>query len=236
MVFDADIAGKYDEWYGRPEGKYADAMEKDLFLKLARPLEGQTLLDIGCGTGHNLEFFRKIGLQATGIDASEPMLEIASNKLEAEVRLSLGRAESLSFKDRSFDIVTLITVLEFSSDPRAALREAGRVAREAVYLGVLNKASILGISRRAKGVFRHSIYNEAKFFTVWEIGRMVRRELREYPYTWQSALVLPLKWHRYSHKLDRLLSFRRNPLGAFLGVCIRQPGFCWKEEWGSLNR
>ena len=236
MVFDVNTAGKYDEWYQRPKGEYADAMEKDLFLKLARPLEGQTLLDVGCGTGHNLEFFRQIGLQATGIDASESMLEIASKKFGVDIKLSLGRAESLSFKDRSFDIVTIITVLEFSPDPAAALREASRVARDEVYLGVLNKASLLGITRRVKGKLRKSIYNEAKFFTIWEIERMVRRELSGYPYTWQTALVLPLKWHRRCHRLDQLLSFRRNPLGAFLGICIRRPGFCWRERWGSRNR
>ena len=236
MVFDVNTADKYDEWYRRPKGKYADTMEKYLFLKLARPLEGQTLLDVGCGTGHNLEFFKQIGLQASGVDASEPMLEVASSRFGSETRLSLGRAESLSFEDRSFDIVTLITVLEFSPDPMAALREAVRVAREAVYLGVLNKASLLGVTRRVKGRFRQSIYNQARFFTIREIERMMKRELREYPYAWQSALVLPLSWHRRCHRLDQLLSFRRNPFGAFLGVCIRRPGFCWTEKWGSGDR
>jgi ubiquinone/menaquinone biosynthesis C-methylase UbiE len=236
MVFDVKTAGKYDEWYQSPKGKYADAMEKDLFLRLARPMKGQTLLDVGCGTGHNLEFFTQIGLEATGIDASEPMLEMAANKSGVEANLSLDRAESLSFKDRSFDIVTLSTVLEFSPNPAAALNEAARVAREEVYLGVLNKASLLGITRRVKGKLRQSIYNQARFFTIWELERMVRRELGEYPYTWQSALVLPLGWHARCHRLDRLLSFRRNPFGAFLGVCIRRPGFCWTEKWGSRNR
>ncbi|RLC93095.1 MAG: class I SAM-dependent methyltransferase [Chloroflexi bacterium] len=225
MAFDAETAGKYDEWFRSPKGKYADAMEKELFLRLAHPVRGQTLLDVGCGTGHNLEFFRQIGLQATGVDASEPMLGIASSKLGLEANVSLGRAESLGFKDRSFDIVALITVLEFSPDPAAALSEAARVAREEVYLGVLNKASLLGITRRLKGRFRQSIYNQARFFTIWELERMVSRELGGYPHTWQSALLLPLGWHARCHRLDRLLSFRRNPLGAFLGVCIRRPGF-----------
>jgi ubiquinone/menaquinone biosynthesis C-methylase UbiE len=236
MAFDVKTAGKYDEWYQSPKGKYADAMEKDLFLRLARPMKGQTLLDVGCGTGHNLEFFTQIGLEATGIDASEPMLEMAANKSGVEANLSLDRAESLSFKDRSFDIVTLSTVLEFSPNPAAALNEAARVAREEVYLGVLNKASLLGITRRVKGKLRQSIYNQARFFTIWELERMVRRELGGYPYTWQSALVLPLGCHARCHRLDRLLSFRRNPFGAFLGVCIRRPGFCWAEKWGSRNR
>ncbi len=29
-----------------------------------------------------------------------------------------------------------------------------------------------------------------------------------------------LGWHHYCHKADRSLSFRKNPFGAFPGICI----------------
>jgi len=222
--FDADVAAKYDEWYRTTGGRYADAMEKELFLKLVQPRKGQNLLDVGCGTGHNLEFFRELGLEVAGIDSSESMLEIATKKLQAGVSLYPGRAEELRFKDGSFDIVTLITVLEFSSDPAGALKEAARVAREKVYLGVLNRACIVAIARRLKGRFRESVYNQAKFYTIWGIEQMVERELGNVPLTWGSVLLFPLGWHRCCHRADRLLSFRRNPFGAFLGICINVAG------------
>jgi ubiquinone/menaquinone biosynthesis C-methylase UbiE len=222
--FDTDVAAKYDEWYRKPEGRYADALERELFLRLVQPRKGQSLLEVGCGTGHNLEFFRELGLEVAGIDPSEHMLEIAGKKLQAGATLSLGQAEGLNFEDGSFDIVTLITVLEFCSDPAEALKEAARVAREKVYLGVLNKASLLAIVRRVKGRFRESVYNQAKFYTIWGIERMVKRELGDVPLTWGSVLFFPLGWHRYCHRADRLLSFRRTPFGAFLGVCINVAG------------
>jgi len=222
--FEADVAAKYDDWYRRPEGRYADALERELFLRLVQPRKGQSLLEVGCGTGHNLEFFRGLGLEVAGIDPSEHMLEIAGKKLQAGATLCLGQAEELNFEDGSFDIVTLITALEFCSDPAEALKEAARVAREKVYLGVLNKASLLAMVRRVKGRFRESVYNQAKFYTIWGIERMVKRELGNVPLAWGSVLLFPLGWHRYCHRADRLLCFRRNPFGAFLGLCIDVAG------------
>ena len=220
MEFNADVASKYDEWYQRPEGKYADALEKELFLRLVQPQKGQSLLEVGCGTGHNLEFFKELGLDVTGIDSSKPMLQIAASRLGSGVKLSLGKANRLEFDDNSFDIVALITILEFIPDPAEALKEAARVTREKVYIGVLNKASILGITRRVESGFRKSIYNHARFYTSWEIERMVKGALDKVSLTWESILLSPLGWHRYCHRIDRSLSFHRNPFGAFLGICI----------------
>jgi len=217
--FNVDVAAEYDQWYQRLEGQYADAQEKKLFLRLVQPQREQSLLEVGCGTGHNLEFFSKLGLNVTGVDSSEPMLQMAMKRLGPEVKLLLGKANKLAFDNNSFDIVTLITVLEFLPDPAGALMEAARVSREKVYIGVLNKASILGIVRRLEGRFRKSIYNQARFYTIWEIERMSRRVLDNVSLRWENVLFFPLGWHRYCHRIDRFLSFQRNPFGAFLGIC-----------------
>jgi ubiquinone/menaquinone biosynthesis C-methylase UbiE len=174
------------------------------------------VLDVGCGTGHNLAFFKESGLKAAGIDASKPMLDVAAKKLGTSVGLHLGHAEELPFDSESFDIVTLITVLEFVPNPERVLSEAARVARSQIYLGVLNKASLLAVNRRIKGRFRDSIYNQAKFHSIWGIEAMVRRAIGRAPLDWQSTLFFPLSWHKFTHRLDRLLA--NSPFGAFLGV------------------
>jgi len=220
MSFDAGVAAKYDKWYQGSAGQYADALEKELFLRLVQPQKGQSLLEVGCGTGHNLEFFTELELDVTGIDSSEPMLQTAARRLGSGARLFPGQANELRFADSSFDIVALITILEFLSDPAGALKEATRVSRKKVYIGVLNKTSALGITRRVEGKFRKSIYNQAKFYTIWEIEKMVKGVLDKVSLTWESVLFFPLGWHRYCHRADRFLSFQRNPFGAFLGICI----------------
>ena len=216
-LFDAQ-ATEYELWYQTPQGQYADALEKELFLELIQPKCGQSLLDVGCGTGHNLAFFKELGLKAAGIDASKPMLDIAAKRLGTDVELYLGQAEKLQFDKRSFDIVTLVTVLEFVSDPTKVLKEAARVARTQIYLGILNKTSLLAINRRIKGRFRESVYNQAKFYSIWEIEAAVKRAVGKVPLEWRSTLFFPLSWFRYARQLDRLLLLPNNPFGAFLGV------------------
>ena len=214
-LFDTYVV-EYEQWYLTPPGRYADALERGLFLRLVQPRLGQSVLDVGCGTGHNLAFFEELGLKAAGLDASKPMLDIAARRLGANIGLCWGHAEELPFDSDSFDIVTLITVLKFVSNPERVLKEAARVARTQIYLGVLNKASLLAINRRIKGRFRDSIYNRAKFYSIWEIEAMVRRAIGKVSLDWQSTLFFPLSWHKYTHRLDRLLA--NNPCGAFLGV------------------
>ena len=216
-LFDSRAA-EYELWYQTPPGQYADALEKELFLRLIQPKFGHSVLDIGCGTGHNLAFFKELGLKATGIDTSKPMLDVAVKKFGNDVSLYHGQAEELPFDNDSFDIVTLITVLEFVPDPSKVLKEAARVARTRIYLGVLNKASLLAVNRRIRGRFQDSIYNRAEFYSIWEIEAMVRRAVGKVPLDWRSTLFFPLSWHRYIRRLDRVLSFANNPFGAFLSV------------------
>jgi len=211
-----ECAAEYESWYLTPKGRCADALEKELFLRLVRPEPGQSLLDVGCGTGHNLAFFMELGLKVAGIDASKPMLDVAAGKLGPDVELRRGRAEELPFDNESFDIVTLITVLEFVSDPERVLKEAARVARTQIYLGVLNKASLLAVNRRLKGKSRDSIYNRAKFYSLREIEAMVDRVVGRVPLDWQSTLFFPLSWHKCTHRLEGFLY--NSPFGAFLGV------------------
>ena len=216
-TFDTQAA-KYDLWYQTPAGHYADSLEKALFLRIMEPESGQSVLDVGCGTGHYLAFFRELGLKAAGIDASGQMLEVASENLGADIKLYEGNAEKLPFDDNSFDIVTLVTVLEFVSDPSKVLQEAARVARSQVYLGILNQTSLLAISRRVKGRFRESIYNKAKFYSIREMEAMARRVLGPIPLQWRSVLCLPLSWHRCAYWLDSVSLSTPNPFGAFLGI------------------
>jgi len=216
-----DVASRYDRWYLSPEGRYMYATENELFLRLAKPRSGQSLLEVGCGTGHNITFFQSLGLRVTGIEPSQSMLEIATRKCSTFATVCSEEASHLDFPDCSFDIVTIITALEFMSDPMVALKEAFRVSRRTVYLGVLNKVSILGVSRRIRSwLSSKSIYCQAHFYTVWEIERMVRGIAPGVAISWKSVLFFPWGWHHYFQRVDRFLSFRRNPFGAFLGICV----------------
>ena len=122
-------AAEYELWYQTPEGRYADALEKELFLRLMQPKSGQSLLDIGCGTGHNLAFFKELGLKVTGIDVSKPMLDVASRKLGIGVELHRGYAEELPFNNDSFDVIISLDSLyhKWIKDDVKTLEELCRI-------------------------------------------------------------------------------------------------------------
>lgn len=220
VLFDEKIAQSYDRWAETPHGRKAYCLEGKLLLKLGELAVGQRVLEVGCGTGAHLDVFLKKGLNVTGIDISPPMLWIARQKLGSRVGLCLGDAHNLPFREKSFDCVTLITTLEFIPDPNRAVQEALRVSRGKVLLGVLNKYSFLAIRRRLAGRFRPSIYNQARFYSVWELRKLVTETVPAAMTDWASFLVLPMSWHQYFTRLERQISFRRNPLGAFLVLAV----------------
>ncbi|NVM57565.1 MAG: methyltransferase domain-containing protein, partial [Desulfobacterales bacterium] len=138
-VFDLKAAREYDNWYQDPENRFVADLENQLMLRLLEPLRGERVLDIGCGTGRHLLMFLKMGLDITGLDASPHVLKIAKKRLGRHGELHQGVAEDLPFEDNSFNIATLITTLEFVGDVEKALQEACRVAKDRIFLGVLNR-------------------------------------------------------------------------------------------------
>jgi len=77
-------AQNYEKWYSTPYGKYVDKLEKALFLRLVKPKKGQSILDIGCGTGHFSFWFHSLGLNVVGIDISPDMLRVARGMVKAK--------------------------------------------------------------------------------------------------------------------------------------------------------
>jgi SAM-dependent methyltransferase len=84
------------------------------------------ILDVGCGTGANLEMLSKFG-EAEGVDVSTAALEFCRARGLASVQQ--GEAEKLPYEDGSFDLVTALDVVEHLDDDTAGLREMWRVLR-----------------------------------------------------------------------------------------------------------
>ena len=195
------IARNYNRWY--IENLKIDELEKRLILKLIKPNFGESLLDIGCGAGWHLHWFKNLGLEVKGIDISPYMVEEARRFLGDKADVQVMDAENLEFADNSFDIVTLITVLEFVRNPLRVLKEALRVSKNRVFLGVLNKYSWLNLRRKCLSLFKESVYKKAKFYTVRELINLVKFIYEGLNIYWQTAIP-----HQPS----------KNYWGAFIGV------------------
>ncbi len=84
------------------------------------------ILDVGCGTGANLELLGQYGA-AEGVDVSPAALAFCRARGLTNVRQ--GEAEKLPYDDGSFDLVTALDVVEHLDDDVAGLREMRRVLR-----------------------------------------------------------------------------------------------------------
>jgi ubiquinone/menaquinone biosynthesis C-methylase UbiE len=193
---DPALAAGYETWY-QTAGRRADQLEKEMLARmLARFPSASMLLEVGCGSGHFTRWFSEKTLQATGLDISLPMLSEA-------VRLNgapyiRGDALGLPFADNTFDLVTLITTLEFVSEPILVLEEALRVTRRGLILGILNRQSVLGRSLRRTG---GPVWEAARFFTPTEMVQLVHLAAKKpVEITWRTTLwplwrgALPLPW------------------------------------------
>ena len=76
-VFDFNEALAYEQWISRPQNKTAFELEAELMRNLLQPMRGESVLDIGCGTGACLVAFLEMGMKVTGLDPSAYMLDIA---------------------------------------------------------------------------------------------------------------------------------------------------------------
>lgn len=220
-VFSSKDAQAYEEWMRRHPCRLALAIEQQTIQRVWSPRPGQRLLEVGCGSGLFTKWFAEKGLQVSGLDPSIPMLNLARLRLPTRVSLERGYAEDLPFADNSFDIVALITTLEFVEDPIRTLREACRVARDKVVLGVFNKYSLISWQRRLESLWKPSIYQHARFFGIVELQRLVYTILNgSVPIQWRTCLTFPLCTLNTLQTLERSPHFQWHPLGHFIAMVI----------------
>ena len=121
------IAGVYDTQEA--------LLERLLFARLRRSLwsrvRGQTVLEVGVGTGKNAVYYpadtRMVAIDLVPEMATRAARRIAGSNVRADV--ALMDAQALAFKDGSFDTVVATFVFCSVPDPVAGLRELRRVLR-----------------------------------------------------------------------------------------------------------
>lgn len=207
----------YEAWYHTSCGRWIGQREGSLMLELMRPAPGQSLLDVGCGTGYFSRRFAAAGLAVTGIDPDAAMIGWARAQAGA-VKYVEGRAEHLPFEDERFDYAAAVTSLCFIEQPAAALAEMWRVSRRGIVLGLLNRHSLLYVKKQGRGGYAGARWDTWAAVRGW-IERLAPRPVA---CTHRTAILLP-GGGPLARLAERLL-FGVLPWGGFLAVWIGKRG------------
>jgi ubiquinone/menaquinone biosynthesis C-methylase UbiE len=121
------------------EDRYShDAAVKDRIARFRDALQRHDIrhgavLDLGCGSGRITRSLARDGLSMSGADISNRMLDLATTEPAGDrVRWVLQDADHpfpLPLEAAQFDAVISSSVLEYLSDPKAALAEMARLLK-----------------------------------------------------------------------------------------------------------
>lgn len=210
-------------------GRVTDKIERKAIFALIGDLNGQTILDMGCGDGElAVELWRR-GAKVTGIDASAQMIAAARARARrdgADIDFTVATGQNLPFAPDTFDIVVTVAVLCFVEEPTSVLQEATRVLRPGgrLVIGELGRWSIWAAIRRIRGWLGHPLWRRARFRTASDFGLLVteagllfeasRGAIYYPPNRLAARLFGPL-----DHQVSRLTTFG----AAFLTVAATKP-------------
>ena len=126
---------EYDAMYRLEDSYWWYVARRSLAVEL---LKGETrgrnsirILDVGCGTGANMNAFAGVA-PTIGIDTSMDAVHFCQSRGLNTVALS--PVEELPFGCGSFDVVTALDVLEHTDDDLKCLREIHRVSKQQALL------------------------------------------------------------------------------------------------------
>jgi len=176
------------------------------------------ILDLGCGTGTNLDSLGKFG-EAWGIDESDLALGFCQKR--GLGLLVQGMAERLPFCEDCFDLVCALDLLEHLADDDAALSEAFRVLKPGGILLVTVPAYpyFFGAHDHAMGHYRR--YKKAGLGSkVMGVGFSLIRMSYYMSLLFPATLLLKLYQKRFGSKTETI-SYHVHPLlnRFFLFLC-----------------
>ncbi|WP_407380357.1 class I SAM-dependent methyltransferase [Methanobrevibacter sp.] len=128
----------------KPKGKLGEIQLKSMnkehtpislwVLKHLDIKETDTILDIGCGGGININRMGEKAKKVYGVDYSEKSVKISKEVNDelikkGTVEIKQGNVENLEFEDESFDIVTAFETVYFWPDVEKCFGEVKRVLK-----------------------------------------------------------------------------------------------------------
>ncbi len=108
--------------------KYLNSFEQGKIFELLGEIKNKEVLDIGAGTGRLTNILAQKGAKVTALDVSRKMLEVLHRK-NLLIKIIIGDAENLLFKDKSFDLVVSTFLIIHLKDLTKYFNEVYRILK-----------------------------------------------------------------------------------------------------------
>ncbi|KGF04077.1 class I SAM-dependent methyltransferase [Anaerococcus lactolyticus] len=105
-----------------------------------------TLLDLGCGGGRNIQYFLTKANKVYGIDYSRASVDIARILNDKDIKdgrcqIIEGDVKNIPFDEKTIDIVTAFETIYFWKDIEACFREIHRVLKDGGEFLIVNEGA-----------------------------------------------------------------------------------------------
>jgi ubiquinone/menaquinone biosynthesis C-methylase UbiE len=142
-------------------------------VRRARLIPGETVLDVGCGTGNATSLAVGDGRRVTGVDAAPGMLSIARARVP-QAEFVEADFTALPLPDAHADATLAVHAVLYAPDRVAALREwlrvtrpGGRLSLSAPGPGSLSPLAVLGAVYTAYGIEWEDDYPMPEDLRAW---------------------------------------------------------------------
>lgn len=165
--------------------------------------QGLSILDVGCGGGLVCEPLCRLGAKVTGVDGSEPTVEIAKAHgilMGLDIDYQARTVESLAEKGEMFDVVLALEIVEHVADVPTFVEACARVVKPGglIIFSTLNRTvksylmAIIGAEYVTQWVPKGT-HEWSKFLTPAELAAPIRDQGLTITHI-QGMVFNPLKW------------------------------------------
>ena len=155
------------------------------WIESLAPLQGKSVLDVGCGGGILAEAMARSGARVTGIDLSDKPLKVAELHLHesglAVTYEKISAEEKVKAHASQFDVVTCMEMLEHVPDPASTVAACARLAKPdgRVFFSTINRNpksylfAVIGAEYLLK-LLPKGTHDYARFIRPSELARWCR--------------------------------------------------------------
>lgn len=128
-IYSSSLYGSIDRGSPEPHSTYFErgfSKGANIFAYISasqKPLVNQTILDVGCGTGGVLSYFKKNGLHETGLDLGYDNIQYGRTQHDLNLMCGdINHLDEILEVSIKFDFIILEQTLEHFSDPIGMLK------------------------------------------------------------------------------------------------------------------